>query len=199
MPKRSIRAQFLAERKALPRERRNRLSKQIQENFLSSELFAEVEILALYCAVHNEVSTDLVGSCALAAGKRVAYPRVAGEHLEFVEVASLDDLVPGSFTVPEPVAGDRVPLDALDLIVVPGIAFDRTGHRLGYGRGYYDRALDECRPDCAKVGFAFDFQVIDMLPVMQEHDRTLSVLITEQRTLHFAADDLTEVRLLNEK
>lgn len=185
MPKRSIRAQFLAERKALPREQRDKLSKQIQEKFLSSELFAEVKCLALYCAVHNEVSTDMVGRCAFAAGKQVAYPRVAGEHLEFVVVASSDDLTPGSFMVPEPVAGDRVPLDALDLVVVPGIVFDRTGHRLGYGRGYYDRALDDCRPDCAKVGFAYDFQVVDRLSIMQEHDRTLSVIITEQRTLNF--------------
>jgi 5-formyltetrahydrofolate cyclo-ligase len=185
MPKRSIRAQFLAERKALPRDRRDELSKQIQKRFLCSALFAEVKSLALYCAVHNEVSTAMVGRCALAAGKRVAYPRVTGEHLDFVEVASLDDLARGSFTVPEPVAGDRVPLDALDLVVVPGIVFDRAGHRLGYGRGFYDRALDECRPDCAKVGFAYDFQVVDTLSIMQEHDRTLSLLITEQRTLNF--------------
>ena len=128
MPKRSIRAQFLTERKALPQARRDKLSEQIQKKFLCSELFAEVKFLALYSAVHNEVSTDMVGNSALAAGKRVAYPRVAGESLEFVEVASLDDLAPGAFTVPEPRKGDRVPLGALDLVVVPGIVFDRTGH-----------------------------------------------------------------------
>ena len=189
MPKRSIRAQFLAERNALPQDQRVRLSEQIQEKFLGSELFAEARFLALYCAVHNEVSTDMVGSCALAAGKRVAYPRVAGEHLEFVEVASLDDLAPGAFSVPEPASGDRLPLDCLDLVVVPGVVFDRTGHRLGYGRGYYDRALNECRPNCEKVGFAYDFQVVDTLSIMQEHDRTLSVLMTEQRTLNFTTSD----------
>ena len=185
MPKRSIRAQFLAERKALPQGQRDKLSEQIQEKFLCSELFAEVKFLALYCAVHNEVSTDMVGKSAFAAGKRVAFPRVAGETLEFVEVASLDDLAPGAFAVPEPVAGSRVALGALDLMVVPGIVFDRTGHRLGYGRGYYDRALKECRPDCQKVGFAYDFQVVGMLPIIEEHDRTLSVLMTEQRRLNF--------------
>ena len=185
MPKRSIRAQFLAERNALPQDQRVRFSEQIQKKFLGSELFAEVKFLALYCAVRNEVSTDMVCNHALAAGKRVAYPRVAGENLEFFEVASLDDLAPGTFAVPEPVTGDRVPLGALDLVVVPGIVFDRTGHRLGYGRGYYDRALDECRPDCEKVGFAYDFQVVDTLQIMQQHDRTLSVLMTEQRRLNF--------------
>ena len=70
MPKRSIRAQFLAQRKALPQDRCDTLSEQIQKKFLCSELFAEVKFLALYCAVHNEVSTDMVGNQALAAGKR---------------------------------------------------------------------------------------------------------------------------------
>jgi 5-formyltetrahydrofolate cyclo-ligase len=169
----------------LPQDRRDELSKQIQKKFLRSELFAEVESLALYCAVHNEVLTDMVGISALKTGKRVAYPRVAGENLEFVEIDSLDSLAPGSFAVPEPVAGNLVPPASLDLVVVPGIVFDRAGHRLGYGRGYYDRALDECRPDCEKVGFAYDFQVVGTLPIMEEHDRALTVLMTEQRTLNF--------------
>jgi 5-formyltetrahydrofolate cyclo-ligase len=185
MPKRSIRARFLAERRSLPQDRRDKLSKQIQKKFLRSELFAEAKSLALYSAIHNEVLTDMVGMSALKAGKRVAYPRIAGEDLEFVEIASLDSLAPGSFTVPEPVAGNSVPPASLDLVVVPGIVFDRAGHRLGYGRGYYDKALEECRPDCEKVGFAYDFQVVDTLPIMEEHDRTLSVLMTEQRTLNF--------------
>jgi 5-formyltetrahydrofolate cyclo-ligase len=78
-----------------------------------------------------------------------------------------------------------VPLTTLDLVVVPGVVFDRAGHRLGYGRGFYDRALHECRTDCMKVGFAYTFQVVDALPIVEEHDRALSVLMTEQETLNF--------------
>lgn len=190
MPKRSIRVQFLAQRKSLLRRRCIELGKKIQQKFLQSGLLAEVESLALYCAIHNEVPTDSIADCALAAGKRVAYPRVVGGNLEFVEIASLGDLVPGSFGVPEPLSGNRVPPAALDLIVVPGVAFDRTGHRLGYGRGYYDRALDKCRPDCSKVGLAYDFQVVAALPAMEEHDRPLTMLITEQETLNFTPVDV---------
>lgn len=187
MSKRSIRARFLAERRSLSQPRRDKLSRQIQQRFLDSELYAEARLLALYSAVHNEVLTDMAGRHALDAGKRVAFPRVVGEHLEFVEIASLDDLAAGVYAVPEPVSGNRVPVAALDLVVVPGVVFDQTGHRLGYGRGYYDKALEECRQDCQKVGFAYDFQVVDSLPIMEEHDRTLSVLMTEQRQLNFTA------------
>jgi 5-formyltetrahydrofolate cyclo-ligase len=76
--------------------------------------------------------------------------------------------------------------EALDLVVVPGVVFDQQGHRLGYGRGFYDRALTECTRNCVKVGFAFDFQLIETLPAVA-HDRPLSVLMTEARTLNFSA------------
>ena len=187
MPKRAIRAQFLAERKSLSQNQRGKLGRQIQRRFLQSSLFADVKFLALYSAIHNEVLTEMVASCALEAGKRVAYPRVAGEALEFFEISGPEDLAPGSFGVPEPTGGDRLSLAVLDLVVVPGIVFDRTGHRLGYGRGYYDRALGGCRPDCKKVGFAYGFQLVDSLPSVEAHDRTLSVLFTEQETLNFTA------------
>ena len=185
MPKRSIRARFLAERKALSQELRVALSIRVQQRFLRSEKLAEVEFLALYSAVHNEVLTDAVAGWAKESGKRVAYPRVAGEKLEFVEIASLNDLTPGGFGVPEPLAGNPVAQNFLDLVIVPGVVFDRTGHRLGYGRGYYDRALDGCRPDCRKIGFAYQFQVVESLPVVEEHDRSLSALVTEDETLNF--------------
>jgi len=185
MPKRSIRARFLAERKSLLQQQRDELSKQVQQKFLRSELLAEVKFIALYSAIYNEVLTDTVAGWALDSGKTVAYPRVAGEYLEFVEIASLVDLTPGSFGVLEPSAGNLVTPASLDLVVVPGVVFDRAGHRLGYGRGYYDRVLDECRQDCKKVGFAYQFQVVESLPVVEEHDRTLSALMTEHETLNF--------------
>ena len=185
MPKRSIRAQFLAQRKSLSQARRDKLSEQVQTKFLRSALFADAKFLALYSAIHNEVLTDVVARCALESGKRVVYPRVAGENLEFIEITALDDLGPGAFGVSEPAAVNRVLPVALDLVVVPGVVFDRAGHRLGYGRGYYDRALQECRTDCMKVGFAYSFQVVDALPIVEKHDRALSVLMTEQETLDF--------------
>jgi 5-formyltetrahydrofolate cyclo-ligase len=186
MPKRSIRSRYLVERKALSVDRCVESSSKIQQRFLQSDLFRRAMNLVLYSAVHNEVITDTVASHALNEGKTLIYPRIEGNHLAFVAVQRLSDLYPGAFGILEPIGSALVPIEQLDLIVVPGVVFDRVGHRLGYGRGYYDRALAVCRADCLKVGFAYDFQVIESLPAA-DHDQTLSVLITESRMLEFSA------------
>jgi 5-formyltetrahydrofolate cyclo-ligase len=184
MPKRSIRTQFLNERKSRPIQSCVDLSNEIQQRFLLSEMFSHAECLALYSAINNEVMTELVASRVIARGKTLAYPRINNDDLEFVVVKSLSDLHPGRFGVLEPRGLDLVPVKNLDLVVVPGVVFDRTGHRLGYGRGFYDRALKGCRDGCVKAGFAFDFQVIEKLPAA-EHDELLSVLVTETCLLDF--------------
>ncbi len=186
MSKRSIRAQFLAERKSRPLETCIGLSVEIQKRFLLSDLFREANCLALYSAIHNEVSTDTVSMRAIELGKTLVYPRVKGDALEFVEVLSPADLVPGAFGVLEPRGHKTVLVEKLDLIVVPGVVFDQCGHRLGYGRGFYDRTLAACRVDCVTTGFAYSFQLVETLPTL-EHDKTLSVLMTESRTLNFIA------------
>ena len=186
MPKRPIRAQFLAERRSLPIESRITLSVEIQRRFLQSVVFSDASVLALYSAIHNEVLTDRVAARAIEVGKTLVYPRIKNDGLEFVEIQSLADLAPGAFGVMEPLGDHLVPIEELALIVVPGVAFDLAGHRLGYGRGYYDRALATCRADCVKVGFAYDFQLLTTLPAAK-YDQALSTLMTESRTLNFTA------------
>lgn len=184
MPKRSIRSRFLAERKALSLVTCAALSNEVQQQFLRSGCLQHADCVALYSAIHNEVGTELVARQVLAARKRLVYPRVSGEALEFVEVADLAELTTGAFGVLEPPPGRPVSSTELDLVVVPGVVFDRKGHRLGYGRGYYDRCLDLCREDSVKVGFAYDFQVVETLPAA-EHDRALSMLMTDKRIFNF--------------
>jgi len=186
MPKRAIRVQFLTERRSRPLESCIDSSVEIQQRFLRSELFHRAGRLALYSAIHNEVFTDIVAKQALAVGKILLYPRIKDDALEFVEIQSLAELVPGAFGVLEPQGAGSVSTEKLDLVVIPGVAFDQFGHRLGYGRGFYDRALSACRADCMKVGFAYDTQLLATLP-FAKHDQKLSVLMTESRTLNFLA------------
>ncbi|MDT8443190.1 MAG: 5-formyltetrahydrofolate cyclo-ligase [Desulfuromonadales bacterium] len=186
MPKRSIRSRFLAERRSRPLETCISASVEIQQRFLRSDLFQRVSCLALYSAIHNEVLTETVSIRAIESGKTLVYPRIKDDELVFVEVRSSDDLAPGAFGVLEPRGDNAIPAENLDLVIVPGVAFDLTGHRLGYGRGFYDRALAECRADCVKLGFAYDSQLLAALPATK-HDQMLSVLITESRTLNFTA------------
>jgi 5-formyltetrahydrofolate cyclo-ligase len=153
---------------------------------MRSGLFRDARCLALYSAIHNEVSTDEVVAQALDQGKALAFPRVSGQDLEFVVIESCAELVSGAFGVKEPQGRSLVAVEEIDLIVVPGVVFDRRGHRLGYGRGYYDRALAKCQSHCKKVGFAYDFQLVEELPA-SDYDEALSVLITESQTLNFSA------------
>lgn len=186
MPKRSIRSQFLADRKSRPLADCSALSAAVQNRFLQSSLFRDAGCLALYSAIHNEVLTDTVAGRALELGKTLVYPRIKESQLEFLPVPDLAELAVGTYGVLEPQGRSPVPVAEIDLIVVPGVVFDQSGHRLGYGRGFYDRALAACRDDCMKVGFAYDSQLVAQLPVAP-HDKTLSVLMTESHTLYFAA------------
>jgi 5-formyltetrahydrofolate cyclo-ligase len=151
---------------------------------LSEEVFLNAKVLALYSEIHNEVSTGAVAERALELDKTLVYPRVKEEELEFVVVRDLDELTSGAFGVLEPQGQEVLSPAVLDLVVVPGVVFDRKGHRLGYGRGYYDRVLSVCSQGCSKVGFAYDFQLVEKLPSVG-HDEELSMLITEENVLNF--------------
>lgn len=185
MPKRPIREKLLSERRHCSAETCLHLSLLIQERLLASSVYRQAGCIGLYSPVCNEVQTELVARRCLADAKRLAYPRVDGSDLHFVEVRGPGELAPGQFGILEPSGTRVVPLPELDLLVIPGIAFDLAGHRLGYGKGYYDRALSACRPELERIGFAYEFQVLDQLPVAA-HDRRLTGLVTEQRLLRFA-------------
>lgn len=184
MPKRPIREKLLAERRHCSAETCLRLSLLIQERFLDSSAYRQAGSIGLYSPVMNEVQTELVARRCLADAKRLAYPRVEGASLRFVEVSGLAQLAPGAFGILEPIGNRPLSFNELDLLVIPGIAFDAAGNRLGYGKGYYDRALDVCLPGLERVGFAYEFQVVEQLPAAA-HDCRLTRLVTEQRMLRF--------------
>ena len=185
MPKRSIRQRLLLERRQCADADCRRWSLEVQERFLGAELYRRAGCIGLYSPLHNEVRTDLVAQRARLDGKRLVYPRVCGELLEFCPVDEVSELLPGAFGIREP-ATPPVPLTAIDLLVLPGLAFDLTGHRLGFGKGYYDRTLADAPPRLTRVGFAYEFQVVEQLPAAP-HDCRITCLVTEQRTLHFPA------------
>lgn len=180
MGKEKIRQQLLTERKRLDVLCYHRLSRYAQEVLIASDYFQQAERLALYSPIHKEVATDVIFSTAVARGKRVYYPKVIHDELQFREVASLDDLSPGAFSVPEPRAGQIIDFEGLDLIVVPGVGFDLSGHRLGYGRGYYDRYLAQLTNKNISVGLCFEFQLQTSLPA-ENYDQSIMFLATETR------------------
>lgn len=183
MSKQAIRQRLLNQRQQLEVSVTARQSIAVQEYVLNSKVYTEAGSLALYISIRNEVCTDLVLQAALVSGKKVCCPRLEDGQIVFVEVCSQDDLQPGRYGVPEPQGQKIVLPESLDLILVPGVAFDSQGHRLGYGFGCYDRVLATCK-NAEFIGLAYAFQVENRLPY-EEHDIRLDYLATERGLLEF--------------
>ncbi len=184
MPKKSIRERVLFRRKNLDDATSLAHSLSIQNRLLDTIEYSDAAAIALYSPIHNEVCTEAILHAAHASGKRVAYPRVRGRHLDFIEVGEPADLQSGAFGVLEPVGTACVSATDLDMLVVPGIAFDLDGYRLGYGKGFYDRALHGGMSRGTLVGLCYEFQLVSELPI-ETHDIGMDLLITEERLLRF--------------
>lgn len=178
MPKVSLRDRLLKQRQSMSVQDCRRLSLRAQENVSRTDEFVQARRVALYSPIRNEVCTAHLFTVARQAAKQIVYPRMCGERLEFLLVASLDELVPGGMGVLEPVGGTELGLHEIDLMVLPGVAFDHHGHRLGYGRGFYDRVLggQERRP--CLLGLGYEQQVVERLP-RDPHDVQVDLLVTE--------------------
>ena len=144
--------------------------------------------LFIYVNFRSELETlELIQLC-LSQGKRVAVPLVDASAVSMIPLQIQDpekDLVPGYYGIPEPDPQKslRVAAREIDAAIIPGSVFDINGGRLGYGGGYYDRFLVNDAPQAKRVGFAFEMQVIENVPV-QPHDQPLDILITEKRIVN---------------
>lgn len=137
-------------------------------------------ILAYY-PFRSEINTKIIINDALSQGKEIALPRVSKDHLDLYYIQDLDhDLEPGCYDIMEPVPKRcrRAKADTIDLVIVPGIGFDRDHNRLGYGGGFYDRLLMDIPEIVPRIALAFDIQVVDRIPV-SGHDLKVDILITE--------------------
>ena len=166
-----------AARDGLSLGERHRLSEAIWANLLRHPGLRPCHRVGLYAAIRSEVATDGLFAALRSLGKTVCLPRTreVPRGLVFAVTDDLGDLVPGPFGIGEP-AGDPVALASIDLLVVPGLAFDRAGRRLGYGAGYYDRLLETYTGKV--VGLAYSLQLVSEVPV-DRHDRSVDMIVTE--------------------
>jgi 5-formyltetrahydrofolate cyclo-ligase len=181
MPKHALRSGTLAKRRELSQEQVITRSLALQQRFLALSEFGLAHVLALYAPIHQEVETSAIAAQALGTGKTLLYPAVEGSEMQFRQVRGLDELVPGRFGIPEPSGAAWNPQQA-DLIVVPGVAFDRLGRRIGYGKGYYDKSLHRLEGSGRLVGFCYDFQLFEEI-VGEPHDVTMDLIVTDMRVV----------------
>ncbi|HTJ44150.1 MAG TPA: 5-formyltetrahydrofolate cyclo-ligase [Kofleriaceae bacterium] len=182
--KRELRQTARDARDAIPAATRAAASLAIADA-VDRELLARLPpqaIVALYAPVASEVDTRPIGLRALARHLRVAYPRVLAPHRLAFALAAPDELERGAFKIPEPRAD--APIVSPDAFIVPGIAFDRTGARIGWGHGYYDATL-AAAPAALRCGVAFESQLVAYVPV-DPTDAHVHVVITE-RAVHRCA------------
>lgn len=157
---------------------RQAMAKDICQCLMCSEVWRKTRVVLLYHALSDEVDTSLLLCSALESGKTVLLPVVVGDDLELRCYTGTESLKEGAFGIMEPV-GAPFPLSRyakVDLVVVPGMAFDGAGHRLGRGKGYYDRLLPRLS-NARKVGLCFSFQRLENVP-SESHDVVMDDVVS---------------------
>lgn len=182
MIKYALRKEMREKRQALPRELHAEKSKKIALKLLELKEYKDAKSVLFYASTPEEVDTHFLIQTALKEGKRIFAPKVDESHLRIHAVKLYDELKPGAFGIMEPSETEEQNPSHIDLIVVPGIAFDPHGHRIGYGKGHYDRLLKVIKG--FKVGLAFEEQVIPQIPA-EAHDVPLDLLITDKHSFTF--------------
>lgn len=185
--KATIRKEILEKRKAQSPEIRAAQSRIIIRTLLDRKEFVKAEKVLIYLSREGEVITDDLLDRAFELGKRVYVPVVdrAGNELRISELPGPEtNFRLGAFGIREPAEEDLnfVSPDQIDLVITPGLAFDRQGGRIGYGKGYYDRLLNRLDSRVPRIALAFDFQVLEAVP-QDGNDVRVDAIITEKSTM----------------
>ena len=193
--KAEIREAAHANRKAQPEK--DEVSARIVDRFMTLPEYASATTVMFYVDVRDEVRTRQALPQAIASGKRIVVPYCVEGELELFHLESMDELALGMYRILEPreelrdVAAKRLhPVD-LDLVMVPGVAFDRQGGRAGHGKGYYDKLLQHARPVAPLVALAFECQIFDRVPV-EPHDIYMDAVVTEDAVYQGLGRGLSE-------
>jgi 5-formyltetrahydrofolate cyclo-ligase len=182
--KQKLRANVRTARCSIDAAKRRDAAVSVSERLLALPETVRARLVLTYSASPEELDPHPAVEVLRMRGVSIAYPRIdAPGRLEAHVIGSEEDLEPGAFGVSEPTASAPVaPLRAVDIVIVPGIAFDPACARIGYGGGYYDRLLARLDPRCTLIGIAFDEQVVERIPV-EPHDVALDFVVTPSHVL----------------
>jgi len=163
MEKKLIRKIITEYKQNMPKQEIEKISEQLAKAFFALPEYHSANILYAYNSFNQEVRTAQIIEKALSDGKMVAVPRIEGDDLEFRYIKSVEECAQGQHGIMEPHDMHEIAVNDNKkvLMLVPGLAFDRTGARVGYGKGYYDKYLDRHRNvDFVKVALCYDFQLV---------------------------------------
>ena len=172
---------------AIPSEQRDERSRKACQNLVSTKPFQDASTVMMFLSLPHEADTSEAILHAWQLGKVVAVPKVSWEqrHMIPVQINSLETgLSTGASGLRNPVGGAPVPFGEIDMVVTPGLGFDRKGNRLGRGGSYYDRFFANSELKAIRCGLAFAEQIVDSIPVT-EHDEPVDMLVTDKEIVHF--------------
>ena len=163
MNKKEMRAQIRAKKRAMTENQIVSASARLGEQFRSCALYQNAKTIYGYLPYNQEVRTVPMLEQAIRDGKRVAVPKCYGQDMRFIYISDFEqEVAPGYANIPEPIADGPVADDTTALVLMPGLAFDPQGHRIGYGGGFYDRFLAD-EPDHPTLALCYGFQMVDHL------------------------------------
>ena len=183
--KKRVREMIRARRSSLAAEDKNKMDKMIMERLIGTDIFRAATKVFTFVSFRNEVDTKWLIGHSLSMGKRVFVPLTMKEHrcLEIREITGMNDLQPGYMGIHEPTESCPIfPLDELNLIIVPGLAFDSKGRRLGYGGGYYDSVLSDLPDSIIKIAPIYSFQLLERIP-LDPWDERVDYVVTENEII----------------
>lgn len=178
--KKRIRKEILAKRNTLSKEEIESKSVIIYQRVTIHPVFQNADLVFAYIDAKSEVQTQQIIEYAWKSGKKVAVPKVHGDSMRFYLITSYEDLEPGCFGIREPKEGCKEILTVSEnsVVIMPGVAFDRKGNRIGYGKGYYDKYFS-AYPKIYKIAIAFEVQMVLEIPA-DEFDVKADIVMTEK-------------------
>ena len=183
--KAALRKEILARRDSIPAAVKEKKDRAITDRLLGIDTVIHANSVFLFASFRSEVDTFGMIRRSLDEGKKVILPRVEGTNLGLYVIRSPDELKPGYMGIPEPsvMTGDRkVSINDVEAIIVPGAAYDRSGNRIGYGGGFYDRLLAQLQKPFPVIAPAYEEQVIEAVPA-DPHDKKVDIIVTDRRII----------------
>ena len=175
--KNQLKESILEKRNSLPKDEILEKNKKIHDKLFGLEQYKKSRTIMFFVSFSIEVDTNGMIKEALM-NKMVVVPKVMHHEIEPSVIIDLDNLIPSKIGILEPIEAMKIAYKNIDLVLVPGIVFDKEGHRIGYGFGYYDKFLAKV-PKAVKIGLAFDFQVVDKIP-KETHDIPVDFIVTDK-------------------
>jgi 5-formyltetrahydrofolate cyclo-ligase len=187
--KAALRARMRAVRRAIPAADRRLMAARIEARLMDLPRVRAARTVLLFYSFGSEVPTAGIAQRLVAAGQRVLLPFLAEATMEAAELRASDQLVPTPYGPKEP--SERVPVDPseVDVVITPGLGFDRSGFRIGYGGGHYDGYLRRLGPRAFRIGIGFHVQLIDTVP-HGPLDEQLDLVVTDRETVECRRDEV---------